>query len=53
MLLWMNKLSGTIRHADVADINIHLEQKTLIEKCSVNKGVLKKAVMHCTAMLLW
>ena len=32
-------------------MNIHLQQKAYIEKF-VNKGVLQKAIMHCTAMFL-
>ena len=31
----------------------YLQQKTLTEKYSVHKGVLQKAVMNCTAILLW
>ena len=31
---------------------MHLQQKALIEKCSVNTGVLQKAVTHCTSMFL-
>ena len=31
---------------------MHLQQKALIDQCSVNKGVLQKVVMHCTAMFL-
>ena len=30
---------------------MHLQQKALSEKCSVNKGVLQKSVMHCPAIL--
>ena len=26
---------------------MHLQQKALIETCSVNKGVLQKSVMYC------
>ena len=36
----------------VGNINMHLKQNAFIERCSVNKGVLQKAVMHCTAMFL-
>ena len=36
----------------VGDTNIHLQQKTLIKKCSVNKSVLQKSVMYCTAIFL-
>ena len=32
---------------------MHLQLKALAEKCSVKKGVLQNAVMHCTAMFLW
>ena len=31
---------------------MHLQQETLTEKCSINKGVQQKAVMHWTAMFL-
>ena len=31
---------------------MHLQQKAFIEKCFVNKSVLQKAVIHCTAMFL-
>ena len=31
---------------------MYLQQKTLIDKYSVNKGVLQKAVIHRTAMFL-
>ena len=43
-------MSSTIRYTYVGDIIMHLQQKALIEKCSINKGVLQKAVMHCTAI---
>ena len=36
----------------VGDINMHLQQKALIEECSVNKVVLQKSVIHCTAIFL-
>ena len=49
----VKKLSWTIRHIYVENINMHLQQKALIDQCSVNKGVLQKVVMHCTAMFLW
>ena len=41
-----------INNDGVGDINMHLQQKTLIEKCSVNKGVLQKSIMHCTVIFL-
>ena len=47
------QLSWAIRHIYVGNINIHLHQKALIEKCSVNKGVLQKAVMLCTMFQWW
>ena len=31
---------------------MHLQQKVLIEKCSVNKGVLQKSVTYCAAIFL-
>ena len=31
---------------------MHLQQKAVIEKCSVNKDVLQQAVIHCTALFL-
>ena len=46
------KLPCTIKHIYVGNINIHLQQKAFIEKCFVNKSVLQKAVIHCTAMFL-
>ena len=48
----VNKLPCTTRQPYVGDRNMHLQQIALIEKCSVNKDVLKKSVIHCTAIFL-
>ena len=50
--VYVNKLSWTIRHTCDGNINMHLQQKVVTEKCYVNKGVLQKSGMHCTAMFL-
>ena len=48
-----NKLLWTVSYTYVGNVNMHLQQEALMEKCSVNKGVPQKAVMHCTAIFLW
>ena len=46
----VNKLPCTTRQPYVGDRNMHLQQKALIEKCSVNKDVRSEKIcyaLHC------